>query len=52
MAKGMTFAMLQNSWYSRLPQGMTAWQNARIKSSVRAAFYPCCALGQALGSEG
>ena len=31
---------------------MTARQNVRIKSSVRAAFYPCCALGRDLGSEG
>ena len=31
---------------------MTARQNARIKRSVRAAFYPCCALGRDLGSEG
>ncbi len=29
-------------------QAMTAWQNARIKSSVGAAFYPCCALAELL----
>ncbi len=31
---------------------MTGRQNALIKSSVGAAFYPCCALCQTLGSEG
>ena len=31
---------------------MTARPKARIKSSVGAAFYPCCAFGRALGSEG
>jgi hypothetical protein len=33
---------------------MTGRQNARIKSSVGAAFYPCCALSscRSLGSEG
>ncbi len=33
---------------------MTGRQSARtrIKSSVGAAFYPCCALGRTLGSEG
>ena len=31
---------------------IAALQNTRIKSSVSAALYPCCALGRDLGSEG
>ncbi len=37
---------------SYFPCPMTAQQNARIKTSVGAAFYSCCFISRALGSEG
>ncbi len=35
-----------------VPCFMTGRQNARIKASVGAPFYPCCALCLSLGSAG
>ncbi len=39
-------------WRVTVTVSMTGRQSARIKSSVGAAFYPCCALCRTLGSEG
>ncbi len=40
----------QQPFHHILPH-MTARPKARMKSSVGAAFYRCCAFGQALGSS-